>query len=86
LRSTGDRVADGLAERFAVGERGGWTATGGSPIGESAESTGRSEGTRVPGWAQQLRREQVLRGVERLSREGEASGAGLKQTLRGDQE
>jgi type IV secretion system protein TrbL len=86
LRSTGDRVADGLAERFAVGERGGWTATGGSPIGESAESTGRSEGTRVPGWAQQLRREQVLRGVERLSREGEASGAGLKPTLRGDQE
>ena len=86
LRSTGDRVADGLAERFAVGERGGWTATGGSPIGESTESTGRSERTRVPGWAQQLRREQVLRGVERLSREGEASGAGLKPTLRGDQE
>jgi len=86
LRATGDRVADGLAERFEAGERGGWIATGGSPIGGSAESSGRAEGSRVPGWAQQLRRDQVLRGVERLAREGEASGAGLKPTLRGDEE
>ena len=27
---------------------------------------------------------QILRGVERVAREGEAGGAGLKPTLRGD--
>jgi type IV secretion system protein TrbL len=86
LRATADRVADGLAERFGVGEREGWTVTGGRAIGEGAESTGRGIGPRVPGWAQQLRRDQVLRGAERLAREGEASGAGLKPNLRGDEE
>src|SRR5437016_802443 len=30
LRATGDRVAEGLAERVRTGERAGWTATGGS--------------------------------------------------------
>jgi type IV secretion system protein TrbL len=86
VREAGGRVADGLADRFAAGERDGWTATGGSPIGEAAENTGRANGSRVPGWAQQLRRDQVLRGVERIAREGEASGPGLKPTLKGDQE
>ncbi len=83
-RAAGGRVADGVADRFAAGERDGWTATGGSAIGEAAEATGRSQGSRAPGWAQQLRRDQVLRGVERIAREGEASGPGLKPTLRGD--
>ena len=86
VRAAGDRVADGVADRFAAGERDGWTATGGSAIGEAAEATGRAQGSRAPGWAQQLRRDQVLRGVERIAREGEASGPGLKPTLRGDQE
>src|SRR6266481_6280338 len=40
LRATGDRVADGLAERVRTGERAGWTATGGSAIGETAENAG----------------------------------------------
>jgi type IV secretion system protein TrbL len=86
VRAAGGRVADGFADRFAAGERDGWTATGGSAIGEAAEATGRAQGSRAPGWAQQLRRDQVLRGVERIAREGEASGPGLKPTLRGDQE
>ena len=86
VRAAGGRVADGVADRFAAGERDGWTASGGSPIGEAAESPGRAKGSRAPGWAQQLRRDQVLRGVERIAREGEASGPGLKPTLRGDQE
>ncbi|HEX3418262.1 MAG TPA: P-type conjugative transfer protein TrbL [Stellaceae bacterium] len=86
VRAAGGRVADGVADRFAAGERDGWTATGGSAIGEAAEAPGRAQGSRAPGWAQQLRRDQVLRGVERIAREGEASGPGLKPTLRGDQE
>jgi len=84
LRATGDRVADSVAEHFRTGERAGWTATGGSAIGETAESTGLASPSRVPGWARQLRREQVMRSVERAMREGEAGGAGLKPTLRGD--
>jgi type IV secretion system protein TrbL len=84
LRETGERVADGLAERVRAGERAGWTATGGSAIGETAESTGLAHPSRAPGWARQLRREQVVRSVERTMREGEAGGAGLKPTLRGD--
>jgi type IV secretion system protein TrbL len=39
---------------------------------------------RAPGWAQQLRREQLLRNVDRLIREGEAGGAGIKPNLRGE--
>jgi type IV secretion system protein TrbL len=56
LRETGDRVADGLAEHVRAGERAGWTATGGSAIGETAESTGLASPSRAPGWARQLRR------------------------------
>ena len=78
LRATGGRVPDCLAERFRTGERDGWTVTGGSAIGEAGENTGRANHSRAPGWAQQLRREQMLRGADRLSREGEAGGAGLK--------
>ena len=78
VRAAGGRVADGVADRFAAGERDGWTATGGSAIGEAAESAGRAQASRAPGWAQQLRREQVLRGVERIAREGEAGGAGTQ--------
>src|SRR6266852_3359639 len=84
LRTTGDRVADSVAEHFRTGERAGWTVTGGSAIGEAAEATGRADASHAPGWARQLRREQVLRGVERVAREGEAGGAGLKPTLRGE--
>src|SRR6266566_8636865 len=84
LRATGDRVADGLGERVRAGERAGWTATRGSAIGETAESTGLANPSRAPGWAQQLRREQVMRSAERVIREGEAGGAGFKPTLRGD--
>src|SRR6266567_1170568 len=53
LRTTGDRVAEGLAERVRTGERAGWTATGGSAIGETADSTGPANPSRTPGWAQQ---------------------------------
>jgi type IV secretion system protein TrbL len=84
LRATGDRVADSVGEHFRTGERAGWTATGGSAIGDAAEATDRADASRAPGWAQQLRREQVLRGVERVAREGEAGGAGLKPSLRGE--
>jgi type IV secretion system protein TrbL len=86
LRATGDLVADSVGEHFRTGERAGWTATGGSAIGDAAEATDRADASHAPGWAQQLRREQVLRGVERVAREGEAGGAGLKPSLRGDQE
>ena len=34
LRATGDGVAGGLAERIRTGQRAGWTATGGSAIGD----------------------------------------------------
>jgi type IV secretory pathway TrbL component len=84
LRATGDRVADSVADHFRTGERAGWIATGGSAIGETAESTGLANPSRAPGWARQLRREQMIRSVERAMREGEAGGAGLKPTLRGD--
>jgi type IV secretion system protein TrbL len=84
VRSAGDRAVDNLAERVRAGERAGWTATGGSPIGENAESAGSGNRTRAPGWARQLRREQMMRGVERIIRAGEAGGAGLKPNLRGE--
>jgi type IV secretion system protein TrbL len=84
LRATGDRVADSVGEHFRTGERAGWTATGGSAIGDAAEATDRADASHAPGWAQQLRREQVLRGVERVAREGEAGGARLKPSLRGE--
>ena len=84
FRTTGQQVADGLTERFSAGERAGGTATGGSAIGEAEEGIGRVDNSRAPGWAEQLRREQILRGFERVSREGEVPGAGLKPTLRGD--
>src|SRR6202048_5104657 len=83
-RATGARFADSVAEHFRTGERAGWIATGGSAIGETAESTGPAHPSRAPGWARQLRREQVMRGVERAMREGEVGGAELKPTLRGD--
>jgi type IV secretory pathway TrbL component len=67
-----------------AGERAGWTATGGSPIGESAESPGSANPTPAPGWARQLRREQMIRSVDRLVREGDAGGASLKPNLRGE--
>src|SRR5271155_2328035 len=86
LRATGDRVVDGAAEHFRTGERAGWTATGGSAIGEAAEGTALASRARAPGWARQLRREQVMRSVELVAREGEAGGAGLKPSLRGDRE
>jgi type IV secretion system protein TrbL len=85
LRSAGDRAADSLEERVRAGERVGWTATGGSPIGESAESADPASPMRAPGWARQLRREQMLRSVDRLVREGEAGGAALKPNLRGEE-
>jgi hypothetical protein len=50
----------------------------------SSYGTGLANPSRTPSWARQLRREQILRGVERVAREGEAGGAGLKPTLRGD--
>jgi type IV secretion system protein TrbL len=84
LRSAGGRAVDSLAERVRGGERAGWTATGGSPIGESAESAGPANPARAPGWARQLRREQMVRSVERVIRDGEAGGAGLKPNLRGE--
>src|ERR1700738_833199 len=70
-RATGARFADSVAEHFRTGERAGWIATGGSAIGETAESTGPAHPSRAPGWARQLRRGQVMRGVERAMREGE---------------
>ena len=72
------------AARVRAGERTGWTATGGSPISENAESAGSANPTRAPRWARQLRHEQMMRGVERIIREGEAGGAGLKPNLRGE--
>jgi type IV secretion system protein TrbL len=56
LRTTGERVAEGLAERVRTGEHAGWTATEGLAIGETAESTGLASPSRAPGWARQLRR------------------------------
>ena len=79
LRVFGDSAAEGLAERIRAGERAGWTATGGSPIGENGESAGSVNRAPAPGWARQLRREQMMRSVER-----EAGGAGLKPNLRGE--
>src|SRR5580704_11722648 len=64
--------------------RAGWIATGGSPIGKTAEGTIPANPSRAPGWARQIRREQMIRSVERPMREGAAGGGGLKPTLRGD--
>lgn len=67
MRVFGDSAAEGLAERIRAGERAGWTATGGSPIGETGESAGSVNRAPAPGWAGQLRREQMMRSVVRAS-------------------
>lgn len=84
LRSAAERAVGDLGVRFVAGERAGWEATGGAPLGEDGapSATASAAPERAPGWARQLRRDQLARGAERAIRDGEAGGAGLKPNLR----
>lgn len=94
VRSAGERIIDGLGERFAAGERAGWDATGGKPPGEppgeaaptsaAPSAPGRATG-RAPGWARQMRGDQLARQAGRVARDGESGGAGMKPRLRRDE-
>ena len=86
VRSVGERVIDSLGGKLATGERAGWEATGGGRIGDAGTAgpiAGASD--RSPGWARQMRRDQIARHAGRIVREGEAGGAGLKPNLKGDE-
>ena len=83
VRSVGERVIDGLGSRFAAGELAGWEATGGEPFGETGGAPGATSAAgRAPGWARQMRGEQLARQAQRLARDGEGGGAGMKPNLR----
>ena len=87
VRSVGDRIIEGIGGRFAAGERAGWEATGGEPLGEARPSGGApATASRAPGWARQMRGEQLGRQAQNLARDGEGGGAGMKPNLRRNDE
>ncbi len=87
VRSVGERIIDELGGRFAAGERAGWEATGGEPLGGAgAGSAASSAGDRAPGWARQMRGEQLARQAQHIARDGEGGGAGMKPNLRRNKE
>ena len=87
VRSVGERIIEGLGSRFAAGERAGWEATGSEPIGENGVSPAAHSGaSRAPGWARQMRGEQLARQAQNLARDGEGGGAGMKPNLRRNDE
>jgi len=85
VRQAAERAASGLRERYAAGERAGWTTTGGGPLGGEEGDPGAGGASRdssAPPWAQRLRGGQgAVRAAERVVREGEAGGAGMKPQL-----
>ena len=75
MRSVGESIVDGLGGRFAAGERAGWEATGGQPFGEASPSgDAPAAASRAPGWARQMRGEQLARQAQNLARDGEGGG------------
>ena len=87
VRSVGERIIEGLGGRFAAGERAGWEATGGEPLGDGGPSGESSAGAnRAPGWARQMRGDQLARQAQNLARDGEGGGAGMKPNLRRNDE
>ena len=87
VRSVGERIIDGLGGRFAAGERAGWEATGGEPLGQTSGGPAAPQAAeRAPGWARQMRGEQLARQAQHLAQDGEGGGAGMKPNLRRNDE
>ena len=98
LRGIARNATSGLRDRFTAGQRAGWAATrsngtgsGGTGSSGGAESASAPPGTTAtparsgaPAWAENLRRHQAQRTAERIVREGEAGGGGMRPNLRGD--
>ncbi|EGO93849.1 P-type conjugative transfer protein TrbL [Acidiphilium sp. PM] len=98
LRGIARSATSGLRDRFAAGQRAGWAATGGSGSGDGGSgSSGGADPASVPpgaartparsgapAWAENLRRREAQRTAERIVREGEAGGGGIRPNLRGD--
>ena len=98
LRGITRNATSGLRDRFAAAQRAGWAATGGSGTGggSSGGGGGAEPASSPPGaagtparsgasaWAENLRRRQAYRTAERIIREGEAGGGGMRPNLRGD--
>lgn len=85
LRDAAATAGAPLEERFLAGERAGWRATGGGPVGLLPE-TAISSASASPGWARRLSHRSSLRAAEQTLRASDGAGAGLKPSLRRDEE
>jgi type IV secretion system protein TrbL len=86
LRGAAEQTASSLRERYAVGARSAWTATGGEATsGMMAESPVAADSA-APVWAQRLRRQGATRATEQAVRDGEGGSPGMRPKLRGDEE
>ncbi|MCG8354233.1 MAG: P-type conjugative transfer protein TrbL, partial [Kiloniellales bacterium] len=85
------RATSGVRQSFQTGQRGAFTATGGTlPAGSSASASAVEAATNAaPGWAQKLRREQRLREGATVAahtlRDGDRPASGENPRLRDDE-
>ena len=89
-RAAAEQVVSALRERYAIGEQTAWTSTGGEPTsgmrGETGTRPPSPVGEGAPAWAVRLRRKSAGRSAERVVREGEGGGAGMRPSLGGGEE
>jgi type IV secretion system protein TrbL len=89
-RAAAEQTISALRERFATGERTAWASTGGEPTSSMRRGAGAGPAAPVseaaPAWAERLRRRNVGRSAERVVREGEGGGGGMRPTLGGGEE
>ncbi|RCK45307.1 hypothetical protein TH25_18420, partial [Thalassospira profundimaris] len=89
VRSVAGRATSGVRQSFADGQRGAFTATGGTrPSGGEAPTGAVAAASGAPDWAQKLRREQRLREGATVTahtiRDGDRPGSGENPRLRDD--
>jgi type IV secretion system protein TrbL len=89
-RAATEQAISALRERYASGEQAAWTLTGGEPTSSMRGGAGvrppASTGEAAPAWAERLRRKSAGRSAERIVREGEGGGAGMRPSLGGGEE
>ena len=92
VRSVADRTTSGVRSAFSDGQRGAFTATGGTlpDSGASASAATAAATNAAPDWAQRLRRDQRLREGATVTahtiRDGDRPAAGENPRIRDDDE
>jgi type IV secretion system protein TrbL len=88
VRTVADRATSGVRQAFSDGQRGAFTATGGSRPSGTDASSAMTAASGAPDWAQKLRRDQRLReGVTIAAhtvRDGDRPASGENPRLRDD--